>query len=85
MIQALDEAKQLGIIEQSFVPEVKCIAFEDNSGALELATVPKMRPCTKYINIRYHHFRSFTEGPNPKISIHAVPTEEQSADASPRL
>jgi hypothetical protein len=79
MIQALDETIQRGIITQSFVPEGKCKAFEDNSGALELATVPKMRPRTKHINIRYHHFSLYTDGPNPKIFIHAVPTEERLA------
>ena len=55
----------------------KCLVV---AGALELANVPKMRPRTKHINIRYHHFRSFTEGPNPKITVHAVDTENQLAD-----
>jgi hypothetical protein len=30
--------------------------FEDNSGALELAHLPKLRPRTKHINMCYHHF-----------------------------
>jgi hypothetical protein len=34
------------------------MVFEDNNGALELATAPKMRPRTKHIAIKYHHFRS---------------------------
>jgi hypothetical protein len=38
-------------------PRVFCKAFKDNSGALELAHLPKMRPQTKHINIKYHHFR----------------------------
>ena len=39
------------------VPAVRSTLFEDNSGALELAHSPKMRPRTKHINIKYHHFR----------------------------
>jgi hypothetical protein len=33
-----------------------CKVFEDNSGALELARLPKLRPWTKRINLCYHHF-----------------------------
>ncbi len=32
-------------------PHVYCKVFEDNSGALELAKLPKMQPCTKHINM----------------------------------
>ena len=35
---------------------MKCTAFEDNNGALEMAKTPKMRPRTKHIAIKYHHF-----------------------------
>ena len=38
-------------------PSIFCKAFEDNSGTLELAKSPKMRPHTKHINLAYHHFR----------------------------
>jgi hypothetical protein len=37
-------------------PHVHCKVFEDNSGALELARLPKLRPRTKHINVCYHHF-----------------------------
>jgi hypothetical protein len=37
-------------------PYIYCKVFEDNAGALELARLPKLRPCTKNINICYHHF-----------------------------
>ena len=36
---------------------VYCKLFKDNSAALEIAKVPKMRPRTKHFNIKYHHFR----------------------------
>ncbi len=38
-------------------PYVYCKVFEDNSGALELTRLPKICPCTKHINVCYHHFR----------------------------
>jgi len=55
-----------------------CKAFEDNSGALELAKTPKMRPRTKHINIKYHHFREHVR--TGLISIHKVASENQLAD-----
>jgi hypothetical protein len=33
-----------------------CKVFEDSSGALELARLPKLCPFTKHINECYHHF-----------------------------
>ncbi len=38
---------------------VQCKVFEDNSGALELAMMPKMQPRTKHINVKFHHFRDY--------------------------
>jgi hypothetical protein len=37
-------------------PHVYCKVFEDNSGALELARIPKLRLRTKHINVCYHIF-----------------------------
>ena len=37
-------------------PYVYCKVFEDNSGALELAKLPKLCPRTKHINVCYHYF-----------------------------
>jgi len=36
----------------------KSTLFEDNEGALHLATTPKMTPRTKHIGIKYHFFRN---------------------------
>lgn len=33
-----------------------CRVYEDNSGALEMGRLPKMRPRTKHICVRLHHF-----------------------------
>ena len=56
---------------------VHCRVFEDNSGALEIATNPKYRPRTKHINQRYHFFRSHV---GDSLSIHAIDTADQPAD-----
>ena len=47
-------------------PEVLFSLFEnpvtvhkDNQGEITLVVAPKMRPCTKNITIKYHHFQSF--------------------------
>ena len=56
-----------------------CKVFKDNSGALELARLPKLRPRTKHINVCYHHFREHVR--NGLIKIFPVNTKDQIADA----
>jgi hypothetical protein len=60
--------------KEDIPPKVHCKAFEDNSGALELARAPKMRPRTKHINIIYHYFRQHVR--DKLISIHPIKTTE---------
>ena len=55
-----------------------CKAFEDNSGALEIARVHKYRPRTKHLNVKLHHFRSYVD--RQEVSIHKVHTDDQRAD-----
>ena len=79
MMELAKEAKDQGVpvfCEPTTV--VKCKAFEDNTGALELANVPKMRPRTKHINIKYHHFRHHVE--TGDITVQHVDTHSQVAD-----
>ena len=45
---------------------------------MTLANVPAMRPRTKHINNKYHHFRSFVA--NGQVTILAVKSENQCAD-----
>jgi hypothetical protein len=59
-------------------PYVYCKVFEDNSGALELARLPKLRPRTKHINIVYHHFREAVR--HGDIKIFPIATGDQIAD-----
>jgi hypothetical protein len=60
-------------------PYVYCKVFEDNSGALELARLPKLCPCTKHINVCYHHFHKHVR--NGHIKIFPVGTKNQIANA----
>ena len=62
----------------SLQPRLYCKAFEDNSGALELTRLPKLRPRTKHINICYHHFREHVR--KGLIKIYPIETENQVAD-----
>ena len=59
-------------------PYVYCKSFEDNSGALELARLPKLRPRSKHININYHHFREHVR--KGLVKIFPISTHEQVAD-----
>jgi hypothetical protein len=52
--------------------------FEDNKGCVELANAPKMRPRTKHIAIKYHHFRSHVACGD--IKIQWIDTKHQLAD-----
>jgi hypothetical protein len=66
---------------QATTPNLQCRVFEDNSGAVELATSvknPKMRPRTRHINTKYHHFRNKVQ--DGTISIHPVSITEMLAD-----
>jgi len=60
------------------VSKVNTDAYEDNNGALELAKVPKMRPRTKHIALKYHHFREYVR--DGSVRIHPIDSREQVAD-----
>jgi hypothetical protein len=81
LIELMEELHEQGIIEQDIKPTMRCRVFEDNSGAIELATSvksPKLRPRTKHINTKYHHFRQQVQ--EGRIVIQAIGTEDMLAD-----
>jgi hypothetical protein len=78
LMELLKELQSKNIGFPQTKPGIHCKVFEDNSGAIELAKVPKMRPRTKHINVKYHHFREYIE--REDISIHYIPTDDQPAD-----
>ena len=78
VINLLNEMKENNFPPVSTVPTVYCKAFEDNSGALELAKTPRLRPRTKHINIVYHHFREHVR--KRIIQLFPISTTNQLAD-----
>eukprot|EP00957_Ditylum_brightwellii_P195703 14910889-Ditylum_brightwellii.AAC.1 len=58
MIDLLNEVKEsIRVLEDPKV-DFKCKVFEDINGSIELAKCPRIRPRTKHIGIKYHHFKS---------------------------
>ncbi len=57
---------------------IYCKVFKDNSGVLELARLPKLRPRTKHIIVCYHHFHKHVQ--NGLIKIFLIGTKDQTAD-----
>ena len=69
---------QSAVIFSDKPPVIHCTVFEDNKGCIDLVTAPKMRPRTKHIALKYHHFRSFVQ--DKTVSIQYVETSLQIAD-----
>ena len=55
------EMKCYGFDVKDHRPKVHCEVFEDNSGAFKIATVHKMSPRTKHINVKLHHFCNYVD------------------------
>ena len=77
LIQLLDELR-ITIPTSSATPKVICTIFEDNHACIEISKSPRMRPRTKHIALKYHHFRSFVQ--DKTVSIQYVETSLQIAD-----
>jgi hypothetical protein len=78
LIDFLQEAKMKGIPINIDKAAIHCRTFEDNSGAIEMAKVLKMRPRTKQLNIKYNHFHQHEQ--SGLLLIHVVSTNDQIAD-----
>ncbi len=79
VMDLIAEIKDRGFQVICTQPYVYCKVFEDNSGALELAHLPKLRPRTKHINVCYHHFHEHVR--KGLIKIFPIDTKDQIADA----
>lgn len=77
LINLLSEVKKHFELGEK-LPEIKCRLFEDNRSCLALAKAPQMNPRTKYIGLKYHHFRSYVS--QKIVSIFPIDTKEQPAD-----
>ena len=73
----LDELKECGFPVDQTKATVQCKVFEDNSGAIEIATNNKWHPRTKHLNCRLHHCWSYVPH---RISVQHIPTDTQPAD-----
>ena len=78
LIKLLNEIKGSIRISEDSRPELRCTVFEDNNGCIELEKCPRLRPRTKHIAIKYHHFRSKVE--EGIIRILGIDTKDQQAD-----
>ena len=79
VMNLIQEMKEKGFRVICTLPSVYCKVFEDNSGALELAQLPKPHPRTKHNNVCYHHFREHVR--KGLIKIFPISTKDQIADA----
>jgi hypothetical protein len=55
LMDLLEEAVAMGVPVELGAPVIHCRMFEDNSGALQMAGLPKMRPRMQQITVKYHH------------------------------
>jgi hypothetical protein len=78
LMELVKELQQNGYDFTVMKLTVHCRVFEDNSGAIELARVLKMRSRTKFINVQCHQFRQYVD--QKEISILQIDTENQCAD-----
>ena len=61
----------------------KSDVFEDNNGALTVATLPRITPQSKFFAVKLHFFREHVKtesNPNGEIHIQKIETENQLAD-----
>jgi len=73
----LDLSEIFQLVPQDKMKSISTV-FEDNTGATELARCPKMRPRTKHIAIKYHHFRDHVA--NGNVQVENISTHDQIAD-----
>ena len=77
LITIIEEVSEVLQIKKE-KPKIYCTVFEDNNGALELAETPRLRPRTKHISLKCHHFRDQVR--KGKVKIVDIDTKVQIAD-----
>jgi len=78
LMDLMKELKGQGFPITESIPKIFSKVYEDNSGALEIATVFELRPRTKHLNTRFHHFRQYQE--RGEIEIIPIDTTMQVSD-----
>ena len=59
-------------------PELICTVHEDNQSRIKMEQAEIFSPCTKHIDLKYHHCRSFVK--SKRVTIKCCRTEMQKAD-----
>lgn len=78
IMRMLLELKVTGFLTDNHPPTLHFTFHEDNSGSIELITVPKVRAHTKHIHLRYHHFVSLVK--SGVLVVRKVRMNDQGAD-----
>ena len=76
LFQEIGSVMKLKLEEKGLLHSV---IFEDNNGALGLATLPKLTPQTKHIAVKYHFFKDHI-GEDKGIRIAKIESEFQKAN-----
>ena len=77
LMSLLDKLKEWRFPMDQTISTVQCKVFEDNSGAIKIATNHKWHPWTKQLNCHLHHF--WSDIPH-RISVQHIPMDKQPAD-----
>ena len=77
LISLLRELKQSIPFEPS-TPVIHCTVHEDNKGCIDLVEAPKVRPRTKHISLKYHHFRKHVK--DGTVLVRYLESSKQIAD-----
>ena len=77
IIHLMDELKPL-IDFYNPTPKIRCKLFEDNHYCIIVAELARLTPRTKYIAIKYHHFRQIVK--KGSVQIYPISKREQIAD-----
>jgi len=78
IIHLLEELEQQGFHTHNVTPKITCKTFEDNMSCIKIATSHRIRPRTKHLSLRLHHFR--THVVNKMITIDHIHTKDQIAN-----
>ena len=77
LIELLKELRRTILFDDQ-TPLLHCTVQEDNRGCIDLVETPRMRPRTKHIALKYHHFRNYVC--DKTVSVKYVESKEQIAD-----
>ena len=70
--------KHLDLGPRLKIPQVICVAFEDNNGALSLATNHRLTSRTKYYHVNSHWFWGHVK--DGKLHVKGISSNQQNAD-----